>query len=156
MQKSSDLKAFKNFASQIPKMPKMPLAVFETLFKMATLVTVEMAIADGKGGYLLTMRNDKNFSGWHFPGGFLGYKESFNGALQRIAKRELGIAVQDVRFIGPINYNHQEDPRGHVVSLLFSGKANRKPLDGQYFERPPKQFAPHVPIIFKLLKGHGK
>jgi len=64
--------------------------------------------------------------------------------VKRIAKREIGVRVKIVKFLGFYEYINN-DPRGHLVALAFivkriggKIKKNRENSDFKYFKKIPK------------------
>jgi ADP-ribose pyrophosphatase YjhB (NUDIX family) len=134
--------------------PKMPLPVFKSILKLAPHVVVELLITNKRKQFLLTWRQDAPFHGWHFPGGFLGYGESVERACQRVAKRELGIRLSGIKQIETLNYIRGEDPRAHLVALVCVAKPIGAPKSGKFFSSAPKERAPHVLPLLKVLRKH--
>lgn len=84
--------------------------------KAKTAASVELVLRH-QGRVLLTFRNDRHWTGWHFPGTYIAQGEGFFGALNRCAQRELGLDVQPKGLIGVVNHPHS--PRFHDVSNLL-------------------------------------
>lgn len=134
--------------------PHLPKELFNQIIKLMPGTVLELVITrDGKD-FLLTYRKDENFEGWHFPGGFLGYRETFEAAAQRIAMRELGVKLQNIEYLDVLNYIHGEDPRAHLVAHVFRATTMEKPKDGQYFSEAPEPYLPHLPAIIKVIQEH--
>lgn len=127
---------------------ELPKNVFHALLKVVPFIACEVAVKNDKGEILLTERNDRYWKGWHIPGGLLRYKESFEERIQFVAKNELGIHVDSIRFLGPVN--HTDDKRGHAVSLVFVCTTPDKPSHGKWFKESPKNIIEHHKEIFDL------
>ena len=68
---------------------------YRFIFTRTPRVCVDMLITDPHHRVLMTRRNIEPYRGqWHLPGGALRKGETFAVAAQRIAQRELGVAVQ--------------------------------------------------------------
>lgn len=136
--------------------PHLPKELFKQIIKLMPGTVVELVISrDGKD-YLLTYRKDEDFKGWHFPGGFLGYRETFEAACQRIAKRELGVSLKNIWALDVLNYINGEDPRAHLVAHVFRAEAVGAPKTGEYFTEPPKETLPHFNPIMEVIKRNTK
>ncbi|MEK9182889.1 MAG: NUDIX domain-containing protein [Patescibacteria group bacterium] len=113
----------------------LPQPVFDALCGLVPFVACELVIV-GKKGILLTWRKDKWWLGWHFPGGLLRYRESFEERIQAVARKELGINVIDYKFLFAKDCSQGE--RGHVVSLVFRCETAMTPKRGKFFKKMPK------------------
>ena len=90
--------------------------VFVPLMEKLVPACVELVIIkDHK--MLLTYRDDKYFKGWHFPGSYIGPKETLNQTAQRCAKEELGVEIEFSKCIGTLN--KIDGPRFHDFSNLM-------------------------------------
>lgn len=113
----------------------LPQPVFDALVKIVPFVSCELIIVNKKG-ILLTWREDKWWKGWHFPGGLIRYKESFEKRIQKTALSELGIRIKKYEFLFPINY--LDSPRNHGISLIFLCMTDMIPNDGKFFKKMPQ------------------
>ncbi|MDP3729712.1 MAG: NUDIX domain-containing protein [bacterium] len=117
-----------------------PYPVFLALSKSVPLVAVNILLMPDEDHILLTYRKDDFYDHWHIPGSILLMNEHPKKAIHRVAKKELGIKVQDFEFI---NYVTEFSARGHGVMLMFKVEPkNQKPKDGKYFhlDKLPKKF----------------
>ncbi len=150
-------KQLTDLLGQTPKSPMIPAEIFSSLLKVSPAAVVELVVTSDQGkSFLLTMRKDEHFDGWHFPGGFIGYNETFEQACQRIAKRELGVELKNIQFLNVLNYNHGEDPRGHLVALVFMAVPSSAPSVGIYFQAAPEKSIAHVPLIINVIKTYAQ
>ncbi len=88
-------------------MAKHPLTYqeYKDIYSRVPRLTVELIIQSGDG-ILLTKRSIEPYIGmWHIPGGTVYYKETLTEAVNRVAKEELGIEVEIVKFIDFIHYD---------------------------------------------------
>ena len=123
----------------------LPEPLFSALTKIVPFASCEIVIMNHKKELFLTWRDDEWWQGWHFPGGLMRYKESFERSLQNTAKRELGIRLSSFKFIFPVNYN--KGPRGHSVSFIFLCQTRQKPKVGNFFKTMPKDMISlHKPV----------
>ncbi len=62
--------------------------------------------------------------GWAFPGGFVDYGESVESAVIRELEEETTLKMlKDTLKIFGVFSEPNRDPRGHVISVVFSGEA---------------------------------
>lgn len=97
---------------------------FHTLSSLTPMVNVDLLIQrshDAMRQTLLTFRQDQFYDGWHFPGGVIRFKESFEARIHEVASIELGCSVTNISM--PIMVQNLINPtrriRGHFVSILF-------------------------------------
>lgn len=71
---------------------------------------------------LLTYRKDKNWDGWHIPGGlWKAQHPTFQDICNAVAKRELGVEVQYLRNI--LTTKWTEHPFAHPLAIVCVCKA---------------------------------
>lgn len=132
-------KETKQLLSLLKKIDKphegLPQLVFDALCKIVLFVACELVIIN-KNKILLIWRNDKWWRGWHFPGGLMRYRESFDERINQVASNELGINIINHKFLFPINYH--QSVRGPVVSLVFLCATEMNPAHGKFFEKMPR------------------
>ena len=80
------------------------------------------AIIEVDGKIVLIERKNEPF-GWALPGGFVEYGESLEEAVVREVKEETGADFIDITQFHAYSEPNR-DPRQHVVSVVFTGKAN--------------------------------
>lgn len=84
-------------------------------------VTVD-AIIERDGKILLIKRKNQPFSGaWALPGGFVEYGETVEDALHREIAEETGLKVE-INSLYNVYSDPKRDPRGHVISICYTGK----------------------------------
>lgn len=125
----------------------LPQEVFDALIKIVPFIACELAIVNDKKELLLTWRNDKYWCGWHFPGGLLRFRESFDERIQAVAREELDVHISNYAFLQPFNY--LDGPRGHVVNLLFLCQTLDTPKSGRWFKKAPKNIIGHHREFFE-------
>lgn len=129
--------------------------VFDALVKVVTFPSCELIIMNEKRELLLTWRHDKWWRGWHFPGGLMRYRQTFDQCLSSTAMRELGVKIISKKFLFPINYSR--GPRGHAISLIYLVEIRGKLKDGKFFKTMPKNIVLlHRPIWKKVRKALKK
>ena len=146
----------KQLSSLLKKIDKphegLPQPIFDTLCKITPFVACELVVVSKKG-ILLTWREDKWWRGWHFPGGLMRYRESFDERIQKVAWDELGINITSYKFLFLINYD--QGVRCHCVSLVFLCKTKMTPKHGKFFKKMPKNIIEeHKELWEKVVKKH--
>jgi len=82
-------------------------------------VTVDAIITDN-GKIVLIQRQNAPFRGmWALPGGFVDENETVRHACMREAQEETGLIVTPQTLID-VYSEPKRDPRGYVISVLFS------------------------------------
>jgi len=81
-------------------------------------------IIEYKGAIVLIKRKNPPF-GWALPGGFVEYGETVEMAARREAKEETGLTIGNLRQFH-VYSEPKRDPRGHCVSVVFTGKGKGK------------------------------
>lgn len=105
---------------------KLPYKKFLESFKFAPRPAVNLVIEED-GAVLLTKRKKSPFAGfWHLPGSFILKGESLMECVRRVAKEELGVAVENVKLAGAFD-DIAGDPRGHVVDLVYRCHVSQGP-----------------------------
>ncbi|OKY78579.1 MAG: NUDIX family hydrolase [Candidatus Methanohalarchaeum thermophilum] len=75
---------------------------------------------------LLVERGKDPFIGkWALPGGFVERGEKVEEAAKREAREETGVQVELEKLIGVFS-DPDRDPRGHVVSIVYSARTSDK------------------------------
>lgn len=85
---------------------KQPLSrqEFEEIYTKVPRLTVEILLKT-KRGIVLTMRQNSGWEGlWHIPGGTVYMGETLEKAVERVARRELGVGVRIKTLVGSITY----------------------------------------------------
>ncbi len=94
---------------------------FKNIYSQVPRLAVDLIIKNDKE-LLLTLRTKNGYvNTWHLPGGTVHYQEAVADAAKRVAKDELGIEINNLKFLGYIEYLDEEKYRGfgHTVSLVF-------------------------------------
>ena len=93
---------------------------FRYIFGKVPRLTVEVVIRS-TDGVLLTLRRIEPCKGlWHLPGGTVHFGERLTEAVQRIAKREVGVEVHATKLLGYIEYpSHYEKGIDSPVGIAF-------------------------------------
>ena len=93
------------------------------------LVSIDLIIRNEQGEVLLGWRvNRPAQNSWFVPGGRIRKNERVKEALQRISKRELGVAITDAKLMGVFDHIYEDNflaaPKvnTHYVVLGFSAE----------------------------------
>jgi len=101
----------------------MPLDVDK--YKSPKLAVDAIIIVDNKV-VLIERHNPPH--GWAFPGGFVDYGESVEDAVIREVEEETSLKIVNSTLEQVHTYSAPDrDPRGHVVSVVFSCEATGTP-----------------------------
>ncbi len=128
------------------KIQKMPYAEFKDIYSKVPKLSVEVIVFK-EGKILLTRRAiTPGIGEWHTPGGTVLKGEKLNQTVKRVAKEELGLSVDIVKFLGIIEYDKfiNKYEQGISLAFLVSPKDKGKiTLDRQsdkyeYFQELPK------------------
>lgn len=126
---------------------------YRHIYNQVTRYCVDMVIKNDKGEILLTRRDIPPFRNhWHLPGGGVKFKETIAAAIQRIAKRELGVEVRVIREIGTCEHIDDDidehNPR-HTVSTVYEAEPvgvpahNSEAAEMNYFSKMPAPMQPY-------------
>jgi colanic acid biosynthesis protein WcaH len=129
----------------------LPQPVFDALIKIVPFVACELAVVDGKGGILLTWRDDKWWRGWHFPGGLFRFRESFEERIEKVAQKELGVNIEKYKFLFVEDFS--QGARSHAVSLVFRCETAMTPKHGKFFKKMPKNIIEAHKEFWKKIKN---
>ncbi|KXB03170.1 DNA mismatch repair protein MutT [candidate division MSBL1 archaeon SCGC-AAA261F19] len=89
--------------------------------RKSPFLTVDIVIRWEEGLVLIKRKNDPFKGKWALPGGFVEWGETVEDSARREAEEETGLKVELDRLVG-VYSDPDRDPRGHVVSLCYSGK----------------------------------
>jgi len=123
-------------------------------------LTVDGIILKNEKILLIKRKNPPFKGGYALPGGFVEYGEKVENAVVREVEEETGLLTKIDRLVG-VYSSPDRDPRGHMVSIVFSLKVTGGSLEGcsdaesaDYFEiddLPPLAFD-HGDIIADFLE----
>jgi len=114
----------------------LPQPIFDALCGIVPFVACELVVINKKREILLEWRHDRWWCGWHFPGGLLRFRESFEERLDKVAWDELGINLVSYQFLFAKDYS--QGLRGHTISLVFLCQTSMKPKKGKFFKKMPE------------------
>ena len=118
---------------------------FLMIYSKVPRLCIDLIIETGKG-ILYTKRSISPYNGkWHLPGGTVLFNETLEHAAKRISKRELGVAVKNLRQLGVIEYPNEGKTKRHTVAVVFSAKIesrkinlNKEAKEVIFFKKIPK------------------
>ena len=88
-----------------------------TMYQNPALTVDAIILIDDK--LLLIQRGNDPFKGYYaLPGGFVGYGERVEDAVEREVKEETGLDAEIQELIG-VYSAPDRDPRGHTISVVF-------------------------------------
>jgi len=88
--------------------------------------------------------------GWALPGGFVEYGETVEDAVRREMKEETGLGLQDLKQFH-VYSDPARDPRGHVVSVVFTASGIGKPEagdDADHYRLIDLEAIPETELVF--------
>lgn len=134
--------------------PHMPYEIWLELSTLFPLPAVEVIITRNGKDFLLTERRDEHWNGWHIPGGFMAYQESFEEACKRVALRELNMDIEFKKMFDAFVW--KEHPYGAPISIICICTPKGEPSEGTYFSEIPKDMVPnHTEFLQKFLKEYN-
>jgi len=89
--------------------------------------TVDIIIESADGVILINRKNPPY--GWAIPGGFIDYGESAEEAARREAREETGLEIKELKQFHTYSAPDR-DPRHHTISVVFTAKAEGRPIAG--------------------------
>ena len=131
------------------------------IFGNVPRVCIDLLIRNNQRHVLLALRNIPPYQNmWHFPGGGVRFKETFQDAASRISTREFGSAVKLINEIGScqiLNDDIDEKTPRHSISIVFEAELTDKEIKTtqetkalNYFEKLPENTHPyHRDFILK-------
>ncbi|MFA5062288.1 MAG: NUDIX domain-containing protein [Patescibacteria group bacterium] len=132
----------------------LPQPVFDALLGIVPFVACELAVVNKKGELLLTWRSDKWWRGWHFPGGLMRFRETFEERIDAVAWKELGVNLESAKFL--FAKDCSQASRGHVVSLTFLCKTFMTPKQGKFFKKMPKNIIENHKELWEKIQKYLK
>lgn len=120
---------------------------FKELYSKVPRLTVDLVVQTPNGVVLTLRQLSSWYKLWHLPGGTIFYKETVKQAVKRVAKDELGIAVNIKKLLGYIEYPSEEKERGFgwtislaILCTIKSGqlKINEEASQVKIFSEWPK------------------
>ena len=101
-------------------MPKwIPYDEYVKIYSQVPRITVEILHKTEQGILFVKRAIEPGIGNWHLPGGAILFNETIEEALYRIAKREIGLTVLSVDFLGINQWVNTNSVLGHDVSLVY-------------------------------------
>lgn len=133
--------------------PHLPLEIWQAITALVPVPAVEVLVTNDGRDFLLTMRQDEHWHGWHVPGGYVGCGEPLSAACRRIAQRELGIDVELRRIINAFSWT--DHPYAQTVSIVCCCAPLQPPQCGTFFREIPAPMVPNHEAILRHFLGLG-
>lgn len=119
---------------------------FRTIYSKVPRLCIDIILKNDQGVYLTLRDIAPCKDTWHLPGGTVFFGELLQTAVQRIAKRELGIKVTKAEQIGIIEFpSHLQHSFDYPLSIVFEVhgyegdlQANSEASKGDWFRQLPK------------------
>jgi len=92
-------------------------------------VTVDGIIFYGENIVLIERGNEPFKGKKALPGGYVNYNEKVENAFLREMKEEIGRDIKEMKFFTIVS-DPGRDPRGHTISIVFSGYIDQPPIAG--------------------------
>lgn len=131
---------------------------FKAIYSKVPRLTVDLVVQTPKGIVLTLRKLPSWYNLWHLPGGTIFYKETVKQAVKRVAKDELGIAVNIKKLLGYIEYPSEEKERGFgwtislaILCTIKSGKlkTNEEASQVKIFSELPKNIVSEQKVFLK-------
>lgn len=98
---------------------KLSLDVYNEIYSKVPRLAVELLIKN-QDGVLWVKRNISPGRGlWYIPGGTVLLDESIDDALKRVAREELGVEIEIIKFVKVIDWYKSKNVTGHPISLVY-------------------------------------
>jgi ADP-ribose pyrophosphatase YjhB (NUDIX family) len=98
---------------------KLPYEEFIKIYGKVPRLCVDLLFIKDNGLLMIERAIDPGKGNWHFPGGTVLLGESIGDSLKRIAHEETGLSVLDYELAGYMEFNGEENPYFHTVSMVF-------------------------------------
>ena len=93
------------------------------------LLAVDVIVEIGTPARVVLVQRRHPPNGWAIPGGFVDIGETVAQAARRELLEETALEVELTELLGCYS-NPMRDPRGHIVSIVFVGRAQGTPRAG--------------------------
>lgn len=128
--------------------------LFEAIITVVPQTCIEAIVVDSIENptkILVTKRDDQHYHGWHFPGGYIRFGQTFDEAIGNVIARELGIKVRRFQDTG-VKYS-RVDSRGHTIGVVFLVELASEPNQGQWFDCVPEELLFHHKEFLEKVLG---
>ena len=122
----------------------LPKPEYDAIYSRVPRLCVEVILTDPDRGVALALRDiPPNQGAWHIPGGTVLFGESLADAVARVARYELGLAVEVGELLGTIEYpshylNGLDSPVGLAYAVTERGVEGALPEGCRWFTRLPE------------------
>ena len=100
----------------------IPFSEFKSIYSKVPKLSVDLVIQNADQEILLTKRKIEPWKDqWHLPGGTVLFNEPLQAAASRLAKKELGVEIKIVKFLGLVEFLGQDVPYkfDHSVCVIY-------------------------------------
>jgi len=129
------------------------------------LLAVDVIVEIGTPARVVLVQRRHPPHGWAIPGGFVDIGETVAQAARRELLEETALEVELTELLGCYS-NPMRDPRGHIVSIVFVGRAEGTPRAGDDAggvelvdpASPPPLVFDHAEILadYRALRASGR
>jgi len=123
------------------RVPNLPEPIWRGVAGLTPQLAAELLLTRDGTDVLLVWREDRDFVGWHVPGGWFGAGEGAQRTAARIARRELGVGVVVEALLDARGW--AAHPYAEAVSLLCACRADGLPQEGVWFTEVPRPIVAH-------------
>lgn len=134
--------------------------IFEAFWPIFPMVPVETAILREIGGrphILLWYREDEHYKGWHVPGKYILYGETYLEAVRRVLEDETGTKLRSAQFLRNFNIRPETGwVPNHQLNMLYLAEAEGEPTQGEFFplETLPETTLPYHKYYVECVRAH--
>lgn len=131
--------------------------LFEALITIVPQACVEALVLDNLDNpqrIYLSWREDQHYRGWHCPGTFIRFGETFEIALRRVLRREINVGTNRFQSTN-IQYSCM-DSRGHTIGTVWLVKPEGEPTGGRWFpidDLPYPILPHHLDLLQRVFRG---
>ncbi len=145
--------------------PRLPREQWLQVVRDAPLVSIDLVIRDRHGRVLLGLRENEPARGsWFVPGGAIRKGERLDAAFARIARDELGLALQREcsRLLGVYEHHYGNNFAGapgigtHYVVLAHTLELDGEPRPADAQHRALRWFEPQALLADPQVHEHTK
>lgn len=119
---------------------------YNFIYSKSTRVCVDLLLINKDKVFMIKRGIEPYKNKWHLAGGRIRFRESISAAINRVAKSEMGIKLQQGKdkLVGFMEFPREvkNGINQHTVSLVFSVQPYTLPNNGQFFKKLPSSTHP--------------